>query len=150
MSHCLVTSHCPKTAKPSLALRRHDNICKLPLTKTRHCKHVPPCNTQSQARQEQRHAHTHTHTYTQAQNNLLKQRRYRIPLFAPPVPSGSTRLKSRNLTLVPVKDTQAMAVAHSSAKLHGPGSPSKFLGFSALTLGQIWGFWGFGFGGSGA
>ena len=32
--------------------------------------------------------HTHTHTRTQAQDNLLKQR---LPLFAPPVPSGSTR-----------------------------------------------------------
>ena len=35
--------------------------------------------------------HAHTHTHTQAQDNLLKQRLYRIPLFAPPVPSGSTR-----------------------------------------------------------
>ena len=53
---------------------------------------APHMPDNSNGRQTRKHPHTHTHTRTEAQDNLLKQRLYRIPLFAPPVPSGSTHV----------------------------------------------------------
>ena len=64
----------------------HDNICKLPPIKTRHCKHVPQCNTQPHTRQGQR------------------------PLFAPPVrPAGSYRVRTLNATGKPTPEDKPRA-----------------------------------------
>ena len=79
MSHCPVTSHCPKTAKPSLALRR---------TTTSANYHLPKhdtANTCLPATRNLTHTHTHIHRHKTICSNKNSIGSLFSPLRFPPV-----------------------------------------------------------------